>query len=252
MSVPLMFNNAFHPLGPNQIPHYLAQRLTWINGIYTFVEPFTHYSGPATAGTAGGWVLTETAAGAGNAQAVRLQDDAQGVLELVTDNGDNDTEILQKLGEQYKYVAGKQSGFLIRVSSDDVDDGELHFGLNILDTSPIASEPTDGFYFKKAETATKMTFSARKNGTATEVANVDVDVMADSTYRIYGFLVQPQGLIQVLWGTTWNNIRVVGKVNAGDANICDDEALAFHAAVQTGAADVTTMRINGYAWWMEL
>lgn len=250
-NVPLKYNAFQHPLS-NLIPFEVAHKLAFINGLYVYVEPFTHYSGPATAATSGGWVLTEIAAGSGNAQAVRLQDNAQGVLELVTDNGDNDAEILQKLGEQYKYVVGKHSGFLTRFSSDDVNDGEIHIGLNILDASPIASIPTDGLFFHKAETAVRMSFSAIKNNANQETVVVDQADMVDGEYRIYGFHVLPSGSIQVLWGTNWHNIQVVGSIAAGDLGIPDDEALAFHAAIQTGAVDVTTLRINGYAFWMEL
>jgi hypothetical protein len=242
---PFMFGNRQHVLD-GLVPWEVGQQLSFANGIWHYTEPFRLYTGPKVAGNAGGWLVTEVDGGGDAAQGVTLLDDAPGVLQIASNDAENDACCLQKLGEHYKYVAGKMSYFIACVALTDVDDGEAHFGLNIADTSPIASAPSDGFFFAKAEIATAMTFHARKNGNSTTVA-VDPTAMADSTFRWYGFYVLGNGTVYVLYGTTWENVAVIGTVAAGNANICDDEALAVHFSIMTGAADVDAMLVKGFS-----
>jgi hypothetical protein len=217
-------------------------KLGWISGYRWEASDFVAYSGPNTAGEGGGWLLTETAAGSGNAQRVDVDDSAQGGwLKLLTDDGDNDTEILERVGEPWRYVAGKKLWFATRVKLSDANDGEAFFGLAIADTSPIASLPSDGLFFEKAETATKMDFHARKNGSSTELAAIDPTDLSDSVAREYALAVDSNGTVSV-----YVDGVLAGTVAMGNTNLPDDEDLHVVFAFQTGAAAAKSMSVDGY------
>jgi hypothetical protein len=243
---PFMFGNRAS-IFDGLIPWEVGQELQFANGIWHYTDPCRHYTGPKVAGNAGGWLVTEVDGGTDAAQGVSLLDGSPGVLQIATNDADNDTCTLQKLGEHYQYVAGKMSYFMARIATTDANDGELHFGMNIADTSPIASVPTDGMFFHKAETATSISFSVIKNNTNQETIVVDATAITDNEFRIYGWYVLPNGNIYVFTGTTLETCRVVGIIAAGDPGIPDDEALAFHFAVMTGSTDVTALLVNGFS-----
>ena len=205
-----------------------------------FSDDFLQYPGPNTAGEAGGWLLTETAAGGGNAQRVDVDDSVQfGVLKLLTDNADNDTEILQLVGEPWRYVKGKRLWFGARVALQVANDGECFFGLAITDLSPVASLPSDGLFFEKAETAVKMDFHARKGGTSTEKTSVDKSNMADATYHEYAVYVDELGNVHVFYDGD-----EVASIAASDANLPNTEDLTLILAYQTGAAAAQSMLVD--------
>jgi hypothetical protein len=226
----------------NGLPIELVSAISDLGGILWEASDFTLYTGPNTAGEAGGWLLTETAAGAGNAQRVDIDDSQRGgVLKMLTDNGDNDTEILQRVGEPWRYVLGNRMWFGIKVKTTTANDGEMFFGLAISDTSPIATLPTDGLFFEKAETATAMDFHARKGGTSTELSGIDPAALADATFRIYQFSIDTTGQVSV-----YVNGVLAGTVAAGNANMPDTEDLALVLAYQTGTTAAKSMDIDWY------
>jgi hypothetical protein len=107
----LLYSNSGHFL--DGAPLEAVNTLSRIPGdaehvrMHSWVNDFAHYSGPNTAGEAGGWLLTETAAGGTNR--VDVDDDAPyGILRLSTGTTDDNSEILQMRGEPWKYVVGKK------------------------------------------------------------------------------------------------------------------------------------------------
>jgi hypothetical protein len=236
----LLYNRPSHHL--NGAPLDAVTHLGWVVDYRWEATDFHIYTGPNTAGESGGWLLTETAAGSGNAQRVDSDDSAEGGwLKLLTDDGDNDTEILEQVGESWRYRAGKKMWFVTRIKVSDADDGEALFGLAISDTSPIGSLPSDGLFFEKAETATAMDFHARKNGTSSELTSIDPTALADNTAREYAFAVDSDGKV-----TVYVDGVEAGTVAAGNTNLPDDEDLHVVFAYQTGAAAAKSMSVDGY------
>lgn len=219
----------------------IAQETEWPRW-YGYSDDFLEYTGPNTAGEAGGWLLTEVAVGAGNTNRVDIDDNAPGgILLLKTDNAASDDETLQRRGEPWKYVSGKRLVFLIRLKVDLVANAALFFGLALTDTTPIASLPADGLFFEKAAAATKMDFHARKGGTSTERTNVDPTAMANDTYREYAFAADESGNIRVFVDGTEVAAAAIAD---GNANIPNTLALALLIAVQTNAATARELRID--------
>jgi hypothetical protein len=203
------------------------------------------YNGPFQAGTSGGFVLTEVAAGAGNVFGVNVASELGGGLLIRTDNGDNDTEILQLTGAPYRYTPGKTFTFVIGWKTNDFD-GEMHFGMNISDNSPVASLPSDGLFFTKAEAATVMTFHARKAGVSTTI-NVGPTIV-NNTVIYYVISVSEFGRIDVWSGLSMTALALAGSVAAGNANIPNTSDLGLHLAVQTGQAASTLWTIKALAF----
>ena len=205
------------------------------------------YLGPQTAGTGAGWTLTETAAGAGNAQSVKQNN--LGQLVLTTDNGDDDLENLQFLNRAFRYSATRNIACFARLKVADADDGEAAFGLCIADASLIAGM-TDGIHFRKTETGTDFTFVVEKNSAETTAACGLT--LADDTFVVLGFTVIG-GAIR--WYAFADSNDLVGnndnprKWGTGTAvstltNAPDDEDVFLSFAVQTGAADVNSMTVD--------
>lgn len=232
-----LYDRSGHPL--NGIPLAAVQNIGFIAGHRIYSNDFHSYNGPRqAAATSGDWVLTETSTGTANV--IKIADSkAGGWLQSTTDIADNDFNILELQGEPWRYVAGKKMWFEIRIECDDVDDGELHFGLNIADTSPIASAPSDGLFFSKAEASTKMTFNAVKDSSAATIGNLDPAVMADNTSRVYTFYVDATGAVYVY--CDW---LLCGSIAAGNTSLPDDEDLHFSIGNQTGSTDAHTLYID--------
>lgn len=206
-----------------------------LGGIQYYFNHFYTWEGPVNATSpVGGWLLTQTAGGAGDS-ALTVRDGVQfGVLRITTDAADNDRTQIQFKGSSFKYVVGKRLWCLARIALQDANDGEFGFGLiEESDTDMVNTFPTDGIFFEKTETATDLDFHARKDGASTEKTAYSGATLADDTFFICGFTVDVLGNI-----TPWyNGAPMTSKIiNAGDANIVDDEVLSLAIEIQTGAA----------------
>lgn len=231
-----LYDRVGHPL--HGIPLQAVAEIGALTGYTFYSDPFINYNGPRTAGTDGWWTLTETAAGAGNAQRVDVDDSRRGGwLKMLTDNGNDDIETLEMEGEPWRYVVGKKMWFAIRVEFSDVD-GEKFFGLAIADTTPIAGV-SDGLYFSKADAATAMSFSATKNSVSTTLSNIDPSALADAVSREYAFYIDETGKISVY--VDW---VLCGTIAAGNANIVDDEDIHLTLSVQTTTTAAQSMSID--------
>lgn len=249
MAVPLLYGSGLqHPLA-NLVPLEVAMKLSIFDGIYSYADDFDTYYGPLAAGTTGGWVATMVGSGTiGLSSTVPA-----GVLVLTTAAASGDLINLQRTAEDFKFVSGKQSGFICSfVPGAAITTVDYIFGLAITDTSLIVSAPSDGLFFTKLAAANRFDFQARKGGTSTTVTPVDQQDIAINTPAVYGFVIAPNGSIDVYWGTTWANMRRVGGVSAGNANIPNVEELALSFSIRNTAAFARAFGCDGVAYWREL
>jgi len=244
---PLRYRNTGHPL--DGAPLDAVGRLSSLakdntpDGVRLvyYANDFGLWEGPVakTAELAGqgGWIITTVDSGGDLAEVVDVRDSGTyGILRMLTNDADNDNLCLRQNGSPWKYVSGKRLWFAIRCAPQTAADGELFFGLAIEgDEDPFDTSPTDGFFFEKAETATKMDFHARQDGASTEKTSIDTSAMVDATMHEYAFQVDAQGNIHVYYDGTEVSAAAIA---AGNANIPDDEDLGLYFAVQTG--DATT------------
>lgn len=188
--------------------------------------------------TAAEWVVTETQAGA--TQAATSADG--GVLALVNTAADDDLNSIQWAGgagavvETFKYESGKDMVISARFKVSDATQSDLLIGLAITDTSPLATLPTDGLFFYKADGAATLTAQLRKNGTATSLA---VGTMANDTY-VEVALVFNSSLGR--WQTFLNGVLVASTTTL--TNVVDDEEIAVTISVQNGEAAAKTLSVD--------
>ena len=143
------------------------------------------YLGPLTAGTLGGWVLTEVTGGGASVAVNSL-----GQLVITSGTTDEDNSQLQYAARPFIYSTTRKLACFARLKvSTDITSDAL-FGLVVADTTLIsasAEASTDGIYFFKAATATDWTFHVQASGTgSTGTSGITI---ASDTFMVIGFTV---------------------------------------------------------------
>jgi hypothetical protein len=194
----------------------------------------------------GVYTLTETQAGATQA----LADGDGGRILLTNSAADDDVVSLQKVGESFRWEANKCLAVLAKFQVSDAVQSDILIGLAITDTSPIASVPSDGFHFLKADGAATIIAKSGKDssyassGTLATLANAtDVELA-----MVYG------GKPRTAGGVTYYDIECYSKsagvwskvatIEALAANMCNDEDLTVTIALQNGEAVAKTMNVD--------
>lgn len=181
---------------------------------------------------AGEWTITTTEAGSGSA--TEALTDGQGGLLLVTnDNADNDADFFQKVGESFRFVAGKRTMFKTRFKTSDATQTDLIFGLVITDTTPLAN--SDGVYFLKADDAATVVLAVNKNSTAT--TSSALATLADNTFVTLGFVYDGKSEVQAF-------VDDVKVATLATTNLPDDEDLTVTFGVQNGSAAAKTLTLD--------
>jgi len=178
------------------------------------------------------WTITTTEAGTGNASEA-LTDADGGVLLVTNDNADNDADFFQKVGESFKFVAGKKLWFKARFKVSDATQSDLVFGLQITDTTPL--DVTDGVFFQKDDGDASLDFHVEKNDTATDASAIAT--LVDDTFVTVGFYYDGVSAIQYF----------VDDVHLGTVavtNLPDDEELTVSFGIQNGEAAAKTMSVD--------
>lgn len=219
MSSTTRFPNGVTNVGEDTIFAALGQLAP--TKFHTYWEDFDYY-------TAGDWTVTETQSGATQA----LADGDGGLLLLTNSAADDDLVALQKVGESFRFAAGKKLWFEARLKVSDATQSDLTVGLQITDTSPL--DVTDGVFFIKADGSTSVTLRVEKNNTA---STATAATMADDTFITLAFFYD--GVSQVQYAV---NGVVSGAV--ATTNLPDDEDLTVSFALQNGEAAAKTMTVD--------
>lgn len=178
------------------------------------------------------WTITTTEAGAGSATEA-LADGDGGLLLITNDAADNDADFFQKVGESFRFQAGKRMWFAARFKVSDATESDVVMGLQITDTTPL--DVTDGMFFLKADGSTSVSFLVEKNNTATTQAAVAT--MADDTFIELAFHYDGKTSI-IVWA---DNVQVA---TVATTNAPDDEDLTISFGIQNGAAAAKTMTVD--------
>ena len=196
----------------------------------TFFEEFEYFN-------SSDWTITKTEAGSGSAS-VALTNADGGVLLITNDNADNDNAFLQKVGESFKFEAGKELFFKTRFKISDATQSDFVIGLQITDTTPLAV--TDGVYFSKADGVATLNFNVVKNSTATTASAITT--LSDDTYITLGFYYNGKDSVQYFAGSNAVSPTYLGKSSL--TNLPDDEELTISFGIQNGEAVAKTMSID--------
>lgn len=177
------------------------------------------------------WTITETQAGA--TQAIQ-NNRSGGFLELINTAADDDLNAIQQPAATFRLDQSRDFFFATTLELPDVLQCDVIAGLYVLDTSPLASLPTDGVFFHKIDGLATLDFHLRAGGTSTSVT---VGTM------VAGTMMQLAAVYQALdrsWTIYVNNAGVSRIVTL--TNMPTVPALALGIAIQNGEAVAKTLR----------
>jgi hypothetical protein len=197
---------------------------------HTYFNDFDTY-------VAGDWTITTVEAGAGSATEA-LSDADGGVLLITNDDADDDSDFFNKVGESFKFEAGKKLYFKARLKVSDATQSDFIIGLQITDTTPL--DVTDGVFFQKDDGDNNLDFHVEKDNTATTASAIAT--IADDTYITVGFYYNGTDAVYYYAGTDTKNPTLLGK--SATTNLPDDEELTISFGIQNGEAVAKTMSID--------
>lgn len=176
---------------------------------YEFGRPGHHvfYLNDFFTYTSGQWTVTES-----DAAATQATTDSHGGVLLLTngaaDAADMTLQLGEVAGESIACAAGRTVWFETRLSISDATQSNIVVGLHVTDTSPLASAPADGIYFRKDDGDTNIDCVARN--TSAESVEAGVTTIGTTMIKL-GFKVVGTSQIQfwvndVLEATLTTNI----------------------------------------------
>ena len=218
---------------PNGVNNITAQNILGQLTQPDFTQTHTYFNDFDTYAAAE-WTVTETQAGATQA----LTNVDGGVLLLTNSAADNDLNALQKVGESFKFEAGKKLFFKARFAVSDATQSDFIIGLQITDSTPLAV--TDGVYFRKDDGDANLDFVVVKDSTSSTATAITT--VANNTYLTVGFYYDGVSEIVYAASTNNNNPTILGKLAV--TNLPDDEELTISFGIQNGEAVAKTMSID--------
>lgn len=178
------------------------------------------------------WTITETQAGATQG----IANTAGGWLQLINSSADDDLNQIQQPTTTWVFDAAKDFFLLTTLSMTDPVQADAIIGLYALDTTPIASLPSDGIFFLKTDGAATLDFHLRKNGTSTVLASIaTLSVTTD----------MPLAAIYQALSQTWT-VYVNGVYAASTSTLTNAPSalLAIGVALQNGEAAAKALLSN--------
>ena len=230
----MVYSNPGHRF--DGLPMGAFDKISSLSGFQYYANDFIVWEGPtgdAAAPGTGGWICTSVDAGADTAESVDVLDTVEyGILRINSNNADNDNTQLQMNGASFFYVVGKRLWFEIRIALEDVNDGEVLFGMILeSDVDAINTLPAHGIFFEKNETAVDFDFHVRQGGTSTEDTLFSGATLADDTFFTMGFVIDVVGNITPYYNGTAGTAVAVGNANIPNAA---GEDMTVAIQVQTG------------------
>lgn len=211
----------------NQTPSNPLYRMGQLDPtrFHTYFEDFDRFA-------AAEWTITTTEAGAGSATEALANADG-GVLLITNDAADDDADFFQKVGESFKFEAGKELFFKARFKVSDATQSDFVMGLQITDITPLAV--TDGVYFRKDDGDALLDFVVIKDSTATTATGVAT--VASDTYLTAAFHYDGKSAVNYYV----NDVKYGSSVLT---NLPDDEELTISFGIQNGEAVAKTMSVD--------
>lgn len=183
----------------------------------------------------GDWTLTETQAGATQALAAGHG----GILALVNSAASGDVNSLQRSALSLAFAAGRKAWMGFRAKVDDATNAAFLLGLAAVDTSPIASLPSDFAAFYKPSGAATLDFRTAASSAAL-VTQSAIATLANDTY--YTMEMFYDGLSEI--SLYVNGLQVSGPSPAAFAALLPTANLELTLALQNGTAAARTMSVD--------
>lgn len=194
---------------------------------HTYFNDFDTY-------VAADWVVT--AVGAGTAA---LTAGDGGLLLLTNAAADDNSLVLQKTPAAFAMTANKRAWFSCKFRVSDATQSDIMMGLVIVNTTPIASPPTDGIYFLKNDGVATIDIICRKNTTTGSNSKTSIATLANATNITLQWYYD--GNDRVFYGV---NGVLVGSMDASSSYLPDATNLTVTMVCQNGEAVAKTMTID--------
>ena len=194
---------------------------------HTFFNDFDSY-------VAADWVVT--AVGAGTAA---LTAGNGGLLLLTNAAADDNSLVLQKTPAAFAMTANKRAWFSTKFQTSDVTQSDIMMGVVIVNTTPIATPPTDGIYFLKTDGAATIDIICRKNATTGSNSKTAIATLANATDITLQWYYDGNG--RLFYGV---NGVLVGSMDASASFLPDATNLTVTMVVQNGEAVAKTMTVD--------
>jgi len=176
----------------------------------------------------------------------QVTDAAGGVLAVYTTIYDNDYAYFQYGGSEYDStgdgprelfttVSGKKLWYKSRLKCNDVDTADFYTGLFVTDTSPVASAPSDGFWFISDDGDGYLDFHLYSSS-ASLTSRTAVATLSDDTFFDVGFYYDGSSDVHIFY----NNREVASAT--GLTLSTSEMAVSF--GIQNGSAAASTLSMD--------
>ncbi len=229
-----------------------STNVTYMPGTDGLPEGFWHkWSNDFDFYLATDWVITETGSGT---RAISQQ--KNGLLVVTNAAADNDVNSLQlrdvasgQVAEHWKWIAGKRMWFETRFKVSDATQSDLVIGLHITATTPVASAPTDGFYFRKDDGDRLLDFVVVKDSTASTLTGVlgQHGYLTDDTFTTLAFYYDGVSVANGGKIIAFQDGIPIGSLPL--TNVCDNEELTVSFAHQNGEAVAKILTMDYIKVW---
>lgn len=171
-----------------------------------------------------------------------IGDASNGVLTITTIAKDDAYAFFQYSGssastasETFTLESGKKLWFRFRLKNNDVDTADFYAGVFIADTSPVASAPSDGFWFISDDGDGYLDFHIYKSS-ASQLSRTALATLSDNTYFDAGMYWDGVDEVHVFY-----NDSVVAK-GTGISPTTGELSLGF--GIQNGSASASTHYVD--------
>lgn len=192
----------------------------------------------------GRYTITTIELGAGSATEA-IGDDPFGTLVLTNDAADNDSNFLQKIGESFRPVSGKQLFFKARFKVSDATDCDWIMGLAVTDTTPLAADGdgvTDGIFFQKDDGDLNVDFYVQKDATTGQLTTTaSTTSAANDTFMTLGFWFDGKRTIRVYKDDVQVDVIDIGGTFT---TYMPDTELTPTFGIQNGSAAARVMTVD--------
>ena len=185
------------------------------------------------------WLVTVVDGGGDDAETIRIDDNVNSMLEIVSNNASNDTVQVQLNGEPFQLTNGKEMWFNSRFAVTQVTNANFAIGLTLrASTDTIGTAPADGVYFQMDHDG-NLDYHVIQNATDT-TGDTGVD-LTDAALHSAGFYYNGASNIAVIV----DSITVTNIIDDGATILIpDDEELTSFIAIETFRDTAQTVQVD--------
>lgn len=183
---------------------------------------------------AGNWLVTVVDGAGDDSETIRIDDNANSLLEIVGNDASNDTVQVQVNGEPFHVRAGKEMWFQCRFAVTDVTNSQFAVGLTVRSQTDMIGTPgNDCIYFSVAPHGGLISWHVIQNGTET-TASTGIQILDTVPHNVAFYWDGNDSLTLSVDGTSYTT-NIVD--NGTTVVFPDDEEMTAFIALEAHDAD---------------